>query len=213
MQTMKSEIILCFALVLNGHCQAAIVYPKAPEGGQQIVQEHVGQLLRALPNGPVLSVRGVQIEDLTIARPHRWYSTGATDLASGHLLSAAKSSSWRYPLIYGTNAVGVAQLIADEKTGKAEKFVAVYQTDSSTEALRIAEQLPQIKKQDYEIRFLNAPAVLFQAIWLHGKSDDIIIPLPNTFGRWNAYQPYSESQMIKLLKPEAKKVLKQPNLL
>jgi hypothetical protein len=54
------------------------------------------------------------------------------------------------------------------------------------------------------------PWILFHAVWLHGKSDDIIIPLSDTWGRWNGYQPYSESQMIELLKPEAKKNLQQP---
>ena len=78
------------------------------------------------------------------------------------------------------------------------------------EALQIAEQLSQVKKQDYEPRLLDSAPILFVAVWLHGKSDDIIIPLPPTFGRWKAYQPYSESEMIKLLKPEAKKKLKEP---
>lgn len=208
---MKLKIIFCLALALSGNSHAAIVYPKAPDGGRQLVHEYVGPLLRAHPDAGV-SVRGVQIQDLTIADPSRWYGVGATDLASGRLLSAAKSNSWRYPLIYGTNAVGVAQLIADEKTGKALKCIALYQTDYSGEALQAAEQLPQVKKQNYELRFLDAPAVLFHAIWLHGESDDIIIPFPDTWKRWNC-QPYSERQMIKLLKPEAKKVLKAPNLL
>jgi hypothetical protein len=74
----------------------------------------------------------------------------------------------------------------------------------------MAEQLPQIKEQDYEVRRLDCASILFVAVWLHGKSDDIIIPLGATFGRWNALQPYSESQMIKLLKPEAKKKLRKP---
>jgi hypothetical protein len=51
------------------------------------------------------------------------------------------------------------------------------------------------------------PWILFRAVWLHGKSDDIIIPLGATFGRWNAMQPYSESEMLKLLQPDAKKKL------
>jgi hypothetical protein len=206
---MNCKIILCLALVLGGNCHAAIVYPKAPEGGRQIVYEHVGEILRSDPR----FFGGLRLEDLTIAEPHRWYSVGLTDLASGRLLSAAESRSWRYMLIHGTNAVGLAQLFADEKTGKALKFIGLYQTDFSDEALRVAKQLPQIKKQDYELRRLESPGVLFHAVWLHGKSDDIIIPLPNTFGRWNAYQPYSESQMLKLLKPEAKKVLKAPRLI
>lgn len=73
----------------------------------------------------------------------------------------------------------------------------------------MAKQLPQVKRQDYEFRRLDCPAILFVAIWLHGKSDDIIIPLPPSFGRWTAYQAYSESQMAKLLMPEIEKKLKE----
>jgi hypothetical protein len=73
--------------------------------------------------------------------------------------------------------------------------------------------LPQIRKQDYELRFLEVPALNFVAVWLHGRSDDIIMPLPPTFGRnLNAFQAYSESEIIKVLKPEAKEVMKAPNL-
>ena len=210
---MKPKLLFGLALVLSGHCLAAIVYPKAPDGGQQMVLEFVRQILQAHPDGPGLSVRGLKIEDLNVAMPHRAYGVGANDLASGHLLSAATSNSWQYILLHGTNSVGAAQLLADEKTAKTEKCIALYETDHSAEALWVAEQLPQIKKEDYEFRFLSAPAVYFQAVWLHGKSDDIIIPVGPTFNRWNAYQPYSESQMIKLLQPEAKRVLKAPALI
>jgi hypothetical protein len=34
------------------------------------------------------------------------------------------------------------------------------------------------------------------------------MPLPNTFGRWNAYQPYSEKDMIELLKPAAEGLMR-----
>jgi hypothetical protein len=190
----------------GGSCEAAIVYPKAPAGGRQMVYEH----LRAHPD----QLGELQIKDLTIAEPHRWYSVGLTDLASGHLVTAATSRSWRYILLHGTNAVGVAQVSdADAKTGNALQFSGWGETcfsKETLEALRIAETLPQVKKQDYELRFLDSPGVVFCAVWLHGKSDDIIIPVPPTFGRWNAYQPYSEMQIIKLLKPEAKKKLKAP---
>jgi hypothetical protein len=192
----------------GGRCEAAIVYPKAPAGGRKIVYEH----LRAHP----VQLGELQIKDLTIAEPHRWYSVGLTDLASGHLVSAATSRSWRYILLQGTNAVGVAQVSdADAKAGNALQFSGLWDTcfsKETLEALRIAETLPQVKKQDYELRFLDSPGVLFSAVWLHGKSDDIIVPVPPTFGRWNTYQPYSEAQIIKFLKPEAKKKLKAPGL-
>jgi len=204
---MKPKLLICLALVLSGHCFAAIIYPQAPDGGREIVYKYAGEILKSDPR----FLGGFRIEELTMADPYRDYAVGLTNLASGQLLSAAKSGGgWTYLFMHGTNAVGAAGLIADEKTGKALKANGLYQTDYSNEALRIAEQLPQIKKSDYELRYLEIAPVLFRAVWLHGKSDDIIIPLGATFGRWNAMQPYSESQMIKLLKPEAKKKLKEP---
>ena len=216
MKTQKAAIGLALTGLIIGEmffgagglCEAAIVYPKAPEGGRQIVYEY----LRTHP----VQLGELQIKDLTIAEPHRWYGVGLTDLASGHLVTAATSRSWRYILLHGTNAVGVAQVSdADAKTGNALQFSGWGETcfsKETLEALRIAEILPQVKKQDYELRFLDSPGIVFVAVWLHGKSDDIIIPLGLTFGRWNAYQAYSEAQIIKLLKPEAKKKLKAPGL-
>jgi hypothetical protein len=207
---MKPKLILCLALVLSGNCFAAIIYPKAPDGGRQIVYKYADEF----PNPDPRFLGGFRMEELTIANPYQDYDVGLTNLASGKLLSATKSSGyWTYVFMHGTNVVGDAGLITDEKTGKALKANGLGSSIFSKEmleALRIAEQLPQIKKEDYELRCLNDPSILFVAVWLHGKSDDIIIPLPPTFGRWNAYQPYSESEMIKLLKPEAKKKLKEP---
>jgi hypothetical protein len=127
--------------------------------------------------------RQIVSTNIDLKSPGRVYEIALTNLASGQFLSATKAS------------YGFCGDSFDEKI---------------KEALLKAEQLPQVKKQDYEPRLLDIPGILFVAVWLHRKSDDIIIPLPNTFGRWNAYQPYSESQMIKLLKPEAKKKLKEP---
>ncbi len=112
--------------------------------------------------------------------------------------------------------MGVATLIADGKTGKVLGFNSLqkpFYPNATLEALRAAEKLPQTKKQDYEVRYLGIASVNFVAIWLHGKSENIIIPLPPTFGRFNDYQPYSERQIIKVLKKDAAKVMKQPNLL
>ena len=203
--------------VLGGNCNAAILYPKAPEGGRQCVIENVGPLVREHPND-TLALPGLRMENLTIAEPHREYAVAATDVAAGHLLSSATSKSWRYILLHGTNAVGVATVAdPDPKTGRALSFAGLYETGFSSETLeatRKAKELPQIKKQDYELRFLEVPAIHFVAVWLRGKSDDIIMPLPRTFGRkLNAFQPYSESEIIKVLKPEAKEVMKAQNLI
>lgn len=188
---------------VGGNCDAAIIFPKAPDGGEQMVRMHLDAKL----------LKVSRIEDVTIADAHRVYYVGATNLVSGQLLSAARIGPWRYLLLQGTNAVGAAELKADEKTGKVLGFNSLqraFEPDAPLEALRMAEKLPQIQKEDYEVRYLNIAPVLFVAVWLHSKSDDIIIPLPNTFGRFNAYQPYSESEIIRVLKPVAEKRLQAP---
>jgi hypothetical protein len=210
---MKPKIILCLALVLSGlldlNCNAAIIFPKAPEGGQQIAHESVAWILQTNPS----FLGGARIEELTIADPHQNYNANPQDVTSGNLLSAARLATgrWRYFVMRGTNAVGVVALRANEKAGKALKFVEL---DSPARAAKLqiaqrkAEELPQVKKQDYEFRFLNLAPLSFFAVWLHGKSDDIIIPLPPTWEIWNAYQPYSETQITELLK---KYMEKMPN--
>ncbi len=212
---MKPKLLLCLALisscaVFGNTSQAAITYPKAPAGGEDVIREAFKGLSKSISR----YLGGYQIEELTIADPYRGYSVGLTNLASGQLLPTVRPGNWRYPLMHGTNAVGAAELRVDQTNGPALKFAGLDTSDFPRETLEAvwrAEQLPQIKEQDYELRRLDCPSVLFVAVWLHGKSDDIIIPLPDRGNRWQAYQPYSESEMIKLLKSEAEKKLKLPS--
>jgi hypothetical protein len=209
---MKSKLLLRLALVLSGavfgcNCPAAITYPKAPAGGEEVIREVFKGLSRSISR----YLGGYQIEELTVTAPFRDYSVGLTNLASGQLLPAARPGNWRYPLMHGTNAVGAAELRADQTNGTALKFAGLDTSDfprETLEAMRRAEKLPEIKAQDYELRRLDCPSILFVAVWLHRKSDDIIIPLPDRGNRWHAYQPYSEGEMIKLLQPEAEEKLK-----
>lgn len=205
---MKARLLLCFALVLSGVCRSAVVYPKAPDGGGQVVAENAKHLLKSDPG----FLGGFRFDELTIAQPYRVYGVSPKDLAAGKLLPTAKPGGWQYLFMHGSDAVGMEDLIVDDKTGGL-RFNGLYQSNFSKEmatALRMAEQLPQVKNQDYEVRRLDCAPILFVSLWLHGKTDDIIIPLGATFGRWNANQPHSESEMLKLLKPEARKKLKEP---
>ena len=102
--------------------------------------------------------------------------------------------------MHGTNVVAGVDLEADENTGKPLKCTSLGDGDKvfskeTLKALQAAGQLPPVQQQDYEARLLANELVSFQAVWLHGKSNDFIIPLPPTYDRMNAYQPYSESQV------------------
>jgi hypothetical protein len=209
---MKPKLLLCLALVLSGYCRAAIVFPKAPDGGREIVVTNVGPILAR----DTRFFDGLKMEDLTVAEPYReYYVTNLAMLASGHMLSATASRSWRYMLMHGTNAVGAATLIYGGTNENALEYNNVQRPffpDAPLEALRAAEKLPQTKKRDYEVRALNIAPLNFISVWLHGESDDVIIPLPSTFGRFNEYEPYSEAEIIKVLKKDAEDVIKHPNL-
>jgi hypothetical protein len=196
-------------VLLVGHCPAAIIYPEPPADGRQVVS----QGLKEFPASMSRYLRGFELKDLTIGQPCRSYRVETTNLVSSQLLSAAKSDAWRYPLMHGTNVIASAELTTSKENGSLE-FAGIDTTDlpeETQEAIQKAEQLPQVKAADYEIRCLNCPPILFVAIWLHGKTDDIIIPLPPDRGQWNAYQPYSESGILQLLKPAAEKRLKAGN--
>jgi hypothetical protein len=209
---MKSKLLFYLALVSAGalwgnHSAAAIIYPKAPEGGTNLVYKFASGIVKFDPR----FLRVAHVQDLSIGKPCRAYSAGLEDLAAGKFLSVAQAGSWEYPLFHGPDADGLAFVLADETTGKATNCDGIFQSDMGRrEAVQIAEALPQVQKQNYEMRELDMPGLLFKAIWLHAESDDIIIPTGNSFGRWNPDLPYSEKEMLEVLKPLAKKKLKEP---
>jgi len=209
---MKIKLFLCFALVLgvfgSGDCDAKLIYVEAPAEGQKIVYTCVNEALEDdLP-----AYNGTQLKDLTLFPPYPIYGLGLTNLAGGHFIPTAKSGCWIYLFLRGSNGFGQTWLMKDLRTGKwvATGLSQSFFPNAQLDALRMAEQLPRVQKEDYEVRGLDCMPLVFHAIWLHSKTDDIIIPLPFSCGRWQAYLPYSEWEMLILLKPEAEKKLAQP---
>ena len=191
-------IILAISCIVWGRCDAAITYPEAPPGGSRVAYEH------AVTDGPSLfkSLTARDIKALTVSHPSHVYYPGP-HLLTGRLLAGATFHAWRYLLLQGDHAVGAVEFEPDGKTGKTPRWLDTEQSffDAGImQGIRMASELPQVRKQDYELRFLEVPNLLY-AIWLHGKADDIIIPLPPTYRKLIAYHPYSERQIMKVLKP------------
>jgi hypothetical protein len=202
---MRLKFLLSVAVFFSGLLinNAAIIYPLAPDGGQQIAAKHLDlSLLKAF---------GItNTNNVTLGLPFRGYSFSFSDMASGRLTPTNQPVWWYYPIMEGTNCHICVSLVADSFNTNRLKFATVggsYSRNSISKTLQIASQLPQITKQDYEVRRLEAIPISFDALWFHAKSDDIIIPMPMAYGRWNAFQPYSEAEIIKLLKPEAEEKL------
>jgi hypothetical protein len=212
---MPIKFFLCLALVLGGafiapNCNADIIYPQAPAGGEQAVSNTLdSKFLKHFAHLP-------PPPNLTIARPFGvyYYTINDTNLFSGRFLSATKFAGWRFLLTSATNSAGL-QLGYDEKNQGWLVMEWIFYnprpitSDPVLQTLRATENLPQAKKQDYELRYLDFRQLQFCAVWLHGKSNDIIIPVP-MYGKWQDFRPYSEGEIAGILKREIEEKMKQP---
>lgn len=155
-------------------------------------------------------------KNLTIARPFGVYGYGLnyTNILSGRLLSATKLNSWRFMLTDGTISAGLDLGYDNKKAGWPEMGWSFHparpnNSDPVLATPQAAATLPQVQKADYELRYLNFLELQFFAVWLHGQSNDIIIPVP-VYGKWQDYRPCSEREMIERLKPETENRKKTP---
>lgn len=220
---MKSKLLLWLALVLSGRlylsdCPAAIIFPKQAEAYRNIAYRETIAFYRTLPFPMTITNHGerfltpehLQLDKLSVTNGFKSYYLDHRLGTSKKLLSmAVTSSGWGYMLMYGTNMLGVIGLEQDHSNHWA--FVgatSMGQPDLRWIGLERAEELPQVQHKDYEFRTLNFSGEDSPMIWLHGKSDDILIPISDGYGKWEAYKPYSESEMTKLLKPEEEDELK-----
>ena len=183
----------------------AITHPKEPEGGNAIVAESLSKL------DTDKSMRGLSfafpsIRQFAHTQPHKVYTVGLNDLAKGKLLSAAKETAWRYLLVADGKPVGEVELgskTPSTQAGDADlEFKALNEgpfAEATFNTLRFAEKLDSVAREDYELRFLRIAAVYFAALWLHGKQDDLIIPMGKPPGGLKENTIYQESQVIEAL--------------
>ncbi len=193
---MKFTFILLLALFLNACCNAELIYVDAPKKDQEIVYNYVRKILQP----DTAFSNNLHRADFKIEAPFREYFVEPGDVAAGRLLSATKSGAWQFLVFRGTNVIGIAYCMFDPKSGKPRASVEFSTIAYPMEPVTMAEQLPQIKQQDYEVRLFGAS--IFRGLWLHAKSNDIFIPANDGFGKLQALRPYSEVQLIKILKPE-----------
>jgi hypothetical protein len=208
---MKPKLLLCLALVSSGglpdaNCDAAIIFPKQGEEYRTIAYQKTVSFYHDA--NPGFAPKNFQIDKLNVTNGFNWYRVDFPSVLSGKLLPPTDSASrgWNYLMMCGTNMVGVMELAWDTNHWSFGGFICSGATlkgqqDPIWVALEKAKRLPQVKDQDYEFRYITYGGMEFPMIWLHGNSDDILIPISDSYGKWKAYKPYSEKQIVKLLKP------------
>jgi hypothetical protein len=189
------RLILLLALSLRSLCNAALVYVTPSKEDQQAVCDSIWRFHQ---HDPPFS-NNLRWDDLRVATACRKYFVEPQDAAAGRLLSATKSGGWRFVFFSRTNAIGGTDCSADPTSGKPMACGEFGTNDYPTETIAMAEQLPETRKQDYEVRLFAAS--FFCGLWLHAKSNDIFIPANACFGKLQAFKPYSEAQLIKILQP------------
>jgi hypothetical protein len=187
-----------------------IVTRRAPRGGEAVLAANVTDILRAkrVPHGMKTEMHP---DEVAHSEPHPVYVATLDDLAAGKLLAAAKQTGWRYLLVHSDAAVGEAELSAGRRGAKGAKgakskdleFLGLTHgpfTAATIDALHAAERLPQVEKSDYELRLLKVPAVYLVALWLHGKEDDLLVPMGDPPAGLKRNKPYSEAGVIRALR-------------
>ncbi len=61
-----------------------------------------------------------------------------------------------------------------------------------------AEELDEVREEDFELRLLDIPSLYVVALWLHGARD-LIVPLPPTREGLEPYAVYEEGAVIERL--------------
>ena len=120
---MKPKLLLCLALVLSGglNCPAAIIYPKAPDGGQQVIREtFTGAVPQHLPLPRRLSNRRFDHRQSLPGLFRRADESGFRSIAPG-----GPGGYLAVFLTHGTNAVGAAELMIDPTNSPTLRFAGL----------------------------------------------------------------------------------------
>jgi hypothetical protein len=197
-----------------------ITLRNAPRGAAAQLVAHLTDLARErkLPH----RMPQMHLETLSHSEAHPVYFVPLDALAKGKLLDAAKQTGWRYLLVQDNAAVAEAELSVSRgaKSAKASKTATTARplqfaslthgpfAAATVDALGAAERLPQVERDDYEMRLIKIPAVYFVALWLHGAKGDILIPMGDPPGGLERNKPYTEAQIIEALRGSAQQALR-----
>lgn len=208
----KRRDIFVWTLVLTFHfagkpekCCAAILFPAGPEGGQKVVLADVAQTVKSSPG----VFHAAKAEELVITNAYKCYSVNMDGVLSGKLLSTATPACWSYFIMRGNETIGFAGLCGDGTNANVRLSFASGPAPLSV-GLQKAANLARL--EDYEFRYLDGFPIFFSGIWLHGKTNDIILPLPPSHEAIQAYQPYPEDVILKYLSREIEELKKRKHV-
>ena len=186
-----------------------LIYPKAPSNGVQTLRPALQAALQTQGLGRNHSFAAAAPGNIRLSEAYRGYSLSLEDLTQGKGLKDAKVGDWRYLVFADGVTIADAQL-AD--VGGHVEFASLNHgpvAAATVDALKLAEQSPQLQGKTVELRVLFISALHVVAIWLHADSEDVLIPIEPTPKELAVTQLYSEAALLMLLKPAADQARKR----
>jgi hypothetical protein len=129
------------------------------------------------------------------------YFVGLDDVSQGRLIAPARPTAWRYVLLDGDEVRAAAQLIVGDD-GEVAGFSHVERgpfVQSTVAAIALAERIEAAQGGDYELRLLSVPSLYLVALWMHGMSGDLLVPLDPAPGSVETEGVYTEEQIFSAL--------------
>jgi hypothetical protein len=169
--------------------------PATPEGTEEVVT----YALQRTHSSGRFALAGGGAAVVTPTAPHQVYSIGLDQLAEGSGLKVAKMVGWRTIILQGRNPTAAVEFSGGG--GNPKNFKSVNEgpyVQSTATALAIAENMAQVKDQEFEPRLLQIPAIYLTSLWLHGSEQELFIPLDPAPSEFKPYAAYSEADFFDL---------------
>lgn len=186
-----------------------IVLPPAPKLDPGFIEKHLLTIASSTATGPPGMLLRNTPDSLSYTEPHRYYTIALDAIAGGRLLAAAAPGNWRYLIVSQDAGVGELEVSSTANVDGeivVDRFVALHHSDaaqSTLDELHRAESSTALANEDFELRFLRVVSLYFDAVWLHSKKRDLIIPTTNAIKPLRRGQVYSEGDVIGVLQPMA----------
>lgn len=176
----------------------ALTIQNGPNTGESIVLDNV---FFDRPDSPAMAVdyAGDAGPSIEVSKGYPVYNSDILAILEKKLLDAARPTSWQY--VVRKNAAFRLAEISNEA-----RFVSS-QSQDLTEALLdvidAAERLDLVQQSDYELRILRVPEVYLNAVWLHAKEQDWLLPVRPAPKPLQAGSILTEAQLVFALTPFA----------
>jgi hypothetical protein len=187
----------------------SLYLPEPPPEGMQLINAALGNLL-GQPTSTQLTMADANPDNLVAAAPHHVYFASLESVAGGQMLAQAEMTGWRYIVLDDERPLVAVNLDINADEGNLE-FSSVNQgglIEGTLEAVRIAESLDDVSAENFELRLLEVPSLYVIALWLHGEYKDLLIPLPTSNQKLEAFGVYTEQRLLTAIRGMAVRQLR-----